>query len=1110
MKQNYCSPVVGQYTITSVFGYRIHPIKNVKQYHTGVDISNGSGNNNPGSPIYAIDDGTVQDIVRARQDNNGKWTLESITIQHDDPDIGFSRYLHLYQGSTNHLGVGDRVTIGEEIGKMGNTGGSTGAHLHFEILSPDETYLDPVEIYSKTSKEIIAGQYVRRPDNTITIPKGAKREVRDGTFYSIEDDQAVIAPPGPLPMRSSPINNAVGEPIKGKIRDADRKESENKEEVEKASEEELRASLIGYYMPEIIKAKQKKPYPKNLIFLNAGENTGALSNMVLSKTQKDFGKITNLELANMVPFIELYSLKRNGDKVEEFLYPFDDYTQKTKIESIFYDKTGRGGNIGIKSLDWEILATNPSNRSQISAKLKIYIQDIQEIETIRNGISLIDFLYPTGTRDDTYEAHNFQVKMKVGWLYKREQNSTLTELEQKIAEKDLQEVMHLCLAKHVFEFMEDGSVELTLDYFGMIESDITNPNRVNILDKLNPVRKPKERVVKWLQQILKIFEDEDSVAYLQRNMEKINNDPLFKRFGIKIEKTLRVEAQQSARPAAAGAGLDTRIEKTEYYINFDNLQSEVSYQQEFGTVWQAIKEAFFKEETGTKKISLNKGNQEKLVEIAKKEVANAQKELALSYKTGLTNFFDDVAKNKLLSYLKVPVNIVDQLREYSVADSVFSTEELQNFATLKNRDSISLELSSNINEAIKVTEQSGFGESKYIFDEKEFTKEITKQYETETGSGSHGDMLVPYVHFDSVLSYYVRLFYEQADIKEINELRIVLGSFSYRDLGDFASDRKLDGSAAPNNNNVVLRNGEFVERLTFAKKYANLGDLPISIESLIRWYNSNVLDADLSKMSFHKFLKSLINDILPANITNNILPFVPSRSIPISINYITTPSVEPLEKELEELGKNVKKGYIIDMTGKKYKKTNFHHFRANQILKPKKDDKTNYNYMFLFSSLETDDSLSGEYEQDLDKNIYHFYVGEETGLVKRLKFTREDNKQLDAANIIKANNGDSDTAVMRQIYNLDLEMFGNTIFQPGQLLHVVPTYPGARLKNKILFDIGLGGYYQITKMSSYIDDNDFKTSIKAHWQASGFGNERDRDQANIYRSETGDEFSDEQ
>ena len=80
-----------------------------------------------GEPIYSINDGTVMEINKNSSAGNYIW------IKHEfaNNDM-WSRYLHIKDGTTK-VKVGQKVTRGQEIANMGNTGNSTGTHLHLEI-----------------------------------------------------------------------------------------------------------------------------------------------------------------------------------------------------------------------------------------------------------------------------------------------------------------------------------------------------------------------------------------------------------------------------------------------------------------------------------------------------------------------------------------------------------------------------------------------------------------------------------------------------------------------------------------------------------------------------------------------------------------------------------------------------------------------------------------------------------------------------------------------------------------------------------------------------------------------------------------------------------------
>lgn len=110
-------------TITSPFGWRVHPFTKEKSFHAGVDIS---GANAYGQPVIASADGIVT-VASYSSGNAGNW----IEIKHKDgEDIWTTRYMHL---ATIKVKVGDKIKQGDVIGAVGNTGRSTKAHLHFEL-----------------------------------------------------------------------------------------------------------------------------------------------------------------------------------------------------------------------------------------------------------------------------------------------------------------------------------------------------------------------------------------------------------------------------------------------------------------------------------------------------------------------------------------------------------------------------------------------------------------------------------------------------------------------------------------------------------------------------------------------------------------------------------------------------------------------------------------------------------------------------------------------------------------------------------------------------------------------------------------------------------------
>jgi murein DD-endopeptidase MepM/ murein hydrolase activator NlpD len=128
--ETFMFPLPGSRIITSRFGMRRDPFTGVMQFHNGVDFKA-----NTGTPIMASLDGVVS--VVAQNWLYGKY----IIMSHSN---GYKTlYAHL---NSFNVKQGDRVTRGRKIGEVGNTGQSTGPHLHFGIYDRNGRHINPLEL----------------------------------------------------------------------------------------------------------------------------------------------------------------------------------------------------------------------------------------------------------------------------------------------------------------------------------------------------------------------------------------------------------------------------------------------------------------------------------------------------------------------------------------------------------------------------------------------------------------------------------------------------------------------------------------------------------------------------------------------------------------------------------------------------------------------------------------------------------------------------------------------------------------------------------------------------------------------------------------------------
>jgi hypothetical protein len=119
------------FRVTTQFGEvdKLHP-----SGHTGIDIALPEG-----SPLYSIGNGVVENIVNYHSENIGKGVF--VRLDSGEKVI----YGHLSDVPSN-IDIGDKVNVGDLIAYSGNTGRSTGGHLHLGLRdSQTNEFIDPIK-----------------------------------------------------------------------------------------------------------------------------------------------------------------------------------------------------------------------------------------------------------------------------------------------------------------------------------------------------------------------------------------------------------------------------------------------------------------------------------------------------------------------------------------------------------------------------------------------------------------------------------------------------------------------------------------------------------------------------------------------------------------------------------------------------------------------------------------------------------------------------------------------------------------------------------------------------------------------------------------------------
>lgn len=260
-------------------------------------------------------------------------------------------------------------------------------------------------------------------------------------------------------------------------------------------------------------------------------------------------------------------------------------------------------------------------------------------------------------------------------------------------------------------------------------------------------------------------------------------------------------------------------------------------------------------------------------------------------------------------------------------------------------------------------------------------------------------------------------------------------------------------------NNVILG----PVRLRNDDKIINLAEIPIPLESFTEWFVSKVTGKNKDKWYFKEFISDVLNQLITPYMTG--IYNIPGSKVKFNLEIETFYS--PYE---------IGKGRIISENSIKSLLLNsFYNKTHNPV----------YCYFLIYATNTNFLDLKGDYNEDLEKGIYHMNIGTDSGIVIDMNLRKIDNNKLRTARLT-SDVLNKEGEFLREHYNCDLELVGNHLFQPGKLFFMNSSYLG-NLGIANAHIIGLGGYYQTTEVKHTITENKFKTNIGGFWQDLGTG-----------------------
>lgn len=316
---------------------------------------------------------------------------------------------------------------------------------------------------------------------------------------------------------------------------------------------------------------------------------------------------------------------------------------------------------------------------------------------------------------------------------------------------------------------------------------------------------------------------------------------------------------------------------------------------------------------------------------------------------------------------------------------------------------------------------------------------------------------IHYFHYGDLLNVALRCLYETGT-PELERLKVIAGPYVYYD---------------PQTNTL--------------KDNYNMADIPISLNLFQIWFMDKVVKPQVKKYSLKKFIKDSVTSLVGAAMNPECFGKEYGKApANLSIQMLQVPATD---KGLCRVsGKNTQ-GKI---GGKRVKDLEGILPYPSAV---KAEKAESFPYLFIYVSSHgakgfgpPSEGEGSREKRDAKLGTYHFRIGADGGLVKKINFKKSD--QPFAREARMELEGELGGGFLREKYNADVEMFGNAIFRPGMHVYIDPATVGAgdpsQIKS-IAAMLGLGGYFLTTNVKCAIESGKFQTDLKCIWTSSGSG-----------------------
>ena len=279
-------------------------------------------------------------------------------------------------------------------------------------------------------------------------------------------------------------------------------------------------------------------------------------------------------------------------------------------------------------------------------------------------------------------------------------------------------------------------------------------------------------------------------------------------------------------------------------------------------------------------------------------------------------------------------------------------------------------------------------------------------------------------------------------------------------------------------------------------KIINLAEYPISFNYFRAWFIKTIIRRQQQQKSLGSFIASLIKELVLPGLGYDMPKSIKPPGTRFNITAMTLPGKQEASggnnNQLCDSQSNIKeilpKKKILDLDSAEFHESYFK--KVNQPISSESLIKTSLEYLLIYLTANKGlKDRKGDPAKDVKDGIYHFNIGSDMGLLKKMSFKRQTIPHFaEMKSLASIEQGVDPIQQLKLPHDTNLSLIGNSLFTPGMYCYINPSMLGLgsiEVAGSLAYHMHLGGYHIIQEVKSTIMPGKYETTLIAQQLEQG-------------------------